>query len=553
MKNYLLLNSIFAFVFIFSGCNKSSDSPKNDNVTAQTIFLTSDSQNACENKIREQFEQNQIQFVDEMQFKKNIALANQLLHTSPIAESYSFDEQDGQIQEIKKTLGFDSHGEKAAISFTLGLNDKNSAKPMYFELKSEQRNLDEKSELTQRYSVNNNCDLNLIKTSFAYFVLNEKKSIHYELKTITDSETTEEMSKDFVIPDGKNSIDFLSMNAAKESISVLDAVSNAVSLIPGMGFADIEMQTLSPSTDGGFGKTFQFDRRQITISINKKTLIQVIMQIDFANEVQLTTYVGINKKSWTLPKAFRSQISLGQAQLGSSYFESKLSANYQQSNSDYLLIANKDFSYNLAGYYKTTLIEENEKSKTFKMQEIYPPVFNDRVKPIDLEANSTIQSDLPEIQKIAQSILLKSSQRKQQIAEILKYLSSNYTYDYDMVEKEKVRALTTKEALDRKKGVCQHYAVLFTAIARALKIPSRIVVGYHISAEKPGMHAWVEAEIQPNQWQVIEPQSAEGLTQTRTRFYFPLIRGYFLEDKNAINTEFITTMMNLKFVASPVL
>ncbi|MBN8537599.1 MAG: hypothetical protein J0M15_11145 [Deltaproteobacteria bacterium] len=65
------------------------------------------------------------------------------------------------------------------------------------------------------------------------------------------------------------------------------------------------------------------------------------------------------------------------------------------------------------------------------------------------------------------------------------------------------------------------------------------------------MHAWVEAEIEPNRWQVIEPQMADGLTQTLPRFYFPLSRATFLENKNTEFAESILALIDLKFIALP--
>jgi transglutaminase-like putative cysteine protease len=43
----------------------------------------------------------------------------------------------------------------------------------------------------------------------------------------------------------------------------------------------------------------------------------------------------------------------------------------------------------------------------------------------------------------------------------------------------------------RGKGVCQHYdyAVIFTAVARALKIPTRINAGYLMTDGYSGVHA----------------------------------------------------------------
>ncbi|MGZ3809349.1 MAG: transglutaminase-like domain-containing protein, partial [Bacteriovorax sp.] len=134
---------------------------------------------------------------------------------------------------------------------------------------------------------------------------------------------------------------------------------------------------------------------------------------------------------------------------------------------------------------------------------------------------------------------------------ILDYLSTHYTYDYEMVKNNNIRPLTTEEAFSRGKGVCQHYAVIFTTIARALKIPTRIVMGYLLGNGSAGSHAWVEAEVLPGVWRVIEPQSQNGLTQTHTRFYFPTARAKFLENKNSNLAEYITLFVQDHFTFRP--
>jgi hypothetical protein len=66
------------------------------------------------------------------------------------------------------------------------------------------------------------------------------------------------------------------------------------------------------------------------------------------------------------------------------------------------------------------------------------------------------------------------------------------------------------------------------------------------------MHAWVESEVSENLWQVIEPQSKEGLAATRTRFYFPLYRGRDLEDMQAETSQENLKQYNSKYAAEPV-
>lgn len=65
------------------------------------------------------------------------------------------------------------------------------------------------------------------------------------------------------------------------------------------------------------------------------------------------------------------------------------------------------------------------------------------------------------------------------------------------------------DALTLKKGVCQDYAHLFIAMARANKIPARYVSGYLNQGKKflgaSFMHAWVEAYVPQLGWVGFDP------------------------------------------------
>ena len=65
------------------------------------------------------------------------------------------------------------------------------------------------------------------------------------------------------------------------------------------------------------------------------------------------------------------------------------------------------------------------------------------------------------------------------------------------------------EALGLKKGVCQDYAHIFIAMARANKIPARYVSGYLNQGKKflgaSFMHAWVEAYVPQLGWVGFDP------------------------------------------------
>lgn len=73
-------------------------------------------------------------------------------------------------------------------------------------------------------------------------------------------------------------------------------------------------------------------------------------------------------------------------------------------------------------------------------------------------------------------------------------------------------ATTAEEAFAAKTGVCQDFAHVFIAAARARGLPARYVSGYYLrsdTAEQEAGHAWVEAHVPTLGWISFDP--AHGL------------------------------------------
>ncbi len=261
------------------------------------------------------------------------------------------------------------------------------------------------------------------------------------------------------------------------------------------------------------------------------------------------------KKGWTVPKDLWENQILGASADLNAQASSQLPEKYLESHDSIRLMTNQALSYeHLGAYWRTSNSSFDDQTKllSFVLTENKNALIAGNTGPEDLASNETIQTQLPQIQKVAHAILHQEPRnRRKQVQLILQYLSEHYTYDYDMLKNNVVRPLTTEEALATGKGVCQHYAVIFTALARAMKIPSRIIAGYYLGDKQPGGHAWVEASIVNGYWQVIEPQSKEGLTETHTRFYFPTGRAFFLEDKNVSLGDYIAAALSVNYVFLP--
>ena len=79
------------------------------------------------------------------------------------------------------------------------------------------------------------------------------------------------------------------------------------------------------------------------------------------------------------------------------------------------------------------------------------------------------------------------------------------TWVYDNLEKELVDSLTALDALHDRRGECQSHTNLFTALARAAGIPTRVVNGLVYSDEFQGFlyHAWPEVWV--GEWRALDP------------------------------------------------
>ena len=97
-------------------------------------------------------------------------------------------------------------------------------------------------------------------------------------------------------------------------------------------------------------------------------------------------------------------------------------------------------------------------------------------------------------------------------------------YDYAELSNDSTVIMRASDALQRQSGVCQHFAAVFVSLARGLKLPARVIEGYHLSdmpdgSVKAGGHAWVEVLIAGKVWLPIEPQSNDAYSIQK---YFPM-------------------------------
>ncbi|MFA5014239.1 MAG: transglutaminase domain-containing protein [Actinomycetota bacterium] len=122
-----------------------------------------------------------------------------------------------------------------------------------------------------------------------------------------------------------------------------------------------------------------------------------------------------------------------------------------------------------------------------------------------------IDSDNPEILNNAKS-LTRSETDPIEMAKILyNYVKRNLYYDFPRAEEGDYEFLYASEILERGKGVCSDYAILYTALLRAAGIPARLAAGipvYTILFENEKEidmgHAWVEIQLPDYRWIPID-------------------------------------------------
>jgi len=116
-----------------------------------------------------------------------------------------------------------------------------------------------------------------------------------------------------------------------------------------------------------------------------------------------------------------------------------------------------------------------------------------------LRPSATVQSHDPMIRALAQKIAAGRETVPQRIGAVLAWLEEN-------IRKEPVDAFSALDVLDAKRGECQGHTYLYTALMRALGIPTRVVNGLVYSAEHEGFlyHTWAESLVDGS-WRAVDP------------------------------------------------
>lgn len=546
----IIKSLLFLIILTLGACSASTSDEKNEADITKISTLTTEVAN-CEEKMRVHILKHSLPFTPVKQFEKELVDLGKFIDGT--AESQLVvEEKDGQRLEYGHEDSYVRNANKTMRLSRVGLSEKDSANPLYFENKIKVITSDSIQTIAQRYTLNTSdksCVPELSQTTFSKITKQSKTSYQFKETAISyNGEVITDSLKLFSLKEHQRLSDFV-LDSATMSYDDMLKQKDLFGYFPGLGLVEMVIAAEKLYEELAFEKHFSFRMIKVRVLAQDKEIFSMVGGEDAGEKVSIT--IQQNRKLWALPfDKYFDKVFLGQAPISTSNAVSKLDADYQVKNDSIVLKTKNKIDYeSFAAYWNIIKLEAASDGYVYQLKEKYLPTVIGKTQELDLASNSTIQTDLPEVQELALKITKAApSDRAKQIQMILDYLATNYSYDYDMLNKGVIRPLTTKEALDRRKGVCQHYAVIFTALARALKIPSRIIVGFLIRGESVGMHAWVEAEVSPKLWQVIEPQSQNGLNQTRTRFYFPLSRATNLEDKDSnFPNDFITATLSNKF------
>jgi len=148
---------------------------------------------------------------------------------------------------------------------------------------------------------------------------------------------------------------------------------------------------------------------------------------------------------------------------------------------------------------------------SIKKQKLFPPFPFSNIPPdlqIYLDPSEKINSDDPNIKRIANEIILGENDAYVVAYKLARFVTDEMVYDLDYLG----RVESATNILRDKTGVCVEYANLFIALSRSVGIPARYVSGYaygNVYGEKFNAHAWTEVYLPNIGWIPFDPTFGE--------------------------------------------
>ena len=539
------------------GSSTSSGPHQSEPVAALKISALSDEAQTCEGKIREKMVNHTLLFDAVSGLDGYAERANQAIPTlgNP---NYQLRLTIGSITSAVAAFSRTVGTKTEHLSYSLSATARGSAAPLALTLSWQVTERAARAArlvtLSQVFQLGRDCNLQLSQSSKESIEPKAQSAagIIYREKTkiVFLGEVPRVEAKEFLVPQG-----FTLANLISDLESNTIPPQQQLSFMREFGLVSSRNVTKAKMTKSAFGQTFTLEGSafdEYLGFVGDRLISHAFSGSNTSGSDVVRLNEAFGAQLWTLPLAIWKANSVGISQPANLSY--KLPKDYFLTHDSYILVTNQKLAYDhTAAYFEVSELAQENELHRFRLQEKSPPTFAASAVDEDLASNETIQTELPKIQAVKRAILKKAPHdRQKQISLILNYLGKHYGYDREMEVKNVIHPLTTAEALARGKGVCQHFAVIFTAIARALKIPTRIVVGFNLNDEGPWTDAWVEAQVEPGIWQVLDPQLPSALTATQTRHYLPLVRGRFFESHQFSADELNVAVATARFSFLPI-
>lgn len=502
---------------------------------------------SCIADLKQKTADNKLRFVEEAKSQIDdqsaIGFNEQLEKNKYSEQNFSVSRilKDGQIESLdfKGSLGSETNIEKNVFSISIEGEDSDSNFAYSVNLSFERQDSEGRKieSFSQVFNVNSQCQLQLKKmqkTKFEY--IGEKKiKVHY-FDYYQDTGDKEEL-KEFVLKENeylKNSF-----GDSIEDLKKTELENGRVFFSREIPFARIKVNNIKENLTL---------KNELTHTEAKGYEISVSYMVDDVNmltiryqnaEPLVSRTIYTNKENLKIDKDIWMQLTPKSAVQGSRVVEVNIASsalNAKDSLTLNLTYENEPDWQVIEPYWKVLSKSETEariRSRNLTEKKSIPLDISFDSNNQFLQKTEFIQTDLVEIQNWSKKLKKNFDGTRLEMAKlILNLISETLVYDHSSVKNNIIRPLNTKEIVDHRTGVCQHYANLFVTLARSVGLPSRIIVGYLLAENHAGPHAWVEIETEPNRWLPIEPQSKELLTDFKK--YLPIaISGGLDDPKNA--------------------
>lgn len=172
-----------------------------------------------------------------------------------------------------------------------------------------------------------------------------------------------------------------------------------------------------------------------------------------------------------------------------------------------------------SGKYEVTLFVPDLKNKNRDFFRFYNVAIFDVTSHVDkdyrhLLPSRGIESNHPQIKKLAESVTKGQKTNRQKAKAIFRYVATYMNYDMHKLRNDSFGwDDSALKSLRTRKGVCQDYVFLGLSLLRSLDIPARFVEGEAGNQR----HAWIEVLID-GEWITMDPTWGSGYITPDGRF-----------------------------------